>query len=98
VAICPLMLSAHVSIEVVPGSHLLEGPVHSYEAEQAATQAAGGLDYNKLLIAGSFADTVGQPEHTRPPVRVNMQRGDIWLMDHRIFHRGTPVVRKTPFF
>ena len=38
------MLSAHVSIEVVPGSHLLEGPVHSYEAEQAED------DVNHILM------------------------------------------------
>ena len=85
------------SIEVVPGSHRLQGPVHSYEAEWGGeAPAADHLDYNKLLIDGRFAEAVGQPEHALPPERVNMQRGDIWLMDHRIFHRGTAVNATAP--
>lgn len=81
------------SIEIVAGSHHLEGPIHSYAAEQvhAASGGQNTIDYNKLLISGRFADAIAQPKHTQSPVRVNMKRGDIWLMDHRIFHRGTPV-------
>ena len=88
-------MQINCSIEIVPGTHRLEGPVHSYAAEQAHISGDGTgqdiIDYNKLLINGRFADVVAQPQHTRPPERVNMKRGDIWLMDHRIFHRGTPV-------
>lgn len=90
---CELQHDCRSSIEIVPGSHHLEGPIHSYAAEQAHAAYGGqdAVDYNKLLISGRFADAIAQPEHTQSPARVNMKRGDIWLMDHRIFHRGTPV-------
>lgn len=89
------------SIEVVPGSHRLVAE-HSYATEQHAPPASPedgdgkGADYNMLLIHDAFAGAVDQPEHTLPPQRVNMQRGDMWLMDHRIFHRGTAVDADAP--
>jgi hypothetical protein len=50
---------------------------------------------NKLLIDGRFhevlsADGLLTKERVHRPRRMVLKKGDIWLHDPRIFHRGTP--------
>jgi ectoine hydroxylase-related dioxygenase (phytanoyl-CoA dioxygenase family) len=77
----------------VPGSHKLSTNL-AYGARQP-NRPEHEHDYNKLLIDGSFSDAMisagllpDEREYT--PTRMVLNKGDIWLHDPRIFHRGTP--------
>ena len=58
-------------------------------------------NYNRLLLDGRFHDVVKQEQpHVAPflqqPMRHTLKKGDVWLQDPRIFHRGTANVTDAP--
>ena len=69
-------------------------PLFGYGGRQP-NRPANEDDYNKLLIEGTFHEVLSAKgllttERVHRPQRMALKKGDIWLHDPRIFHRGAP--------
>ena len=94
------------AIEIVPGSHRMEdyaelgygsatlpGREHANVGERERNAAAKGWEYNRMLMEGRFHDQV---QCAYPAMRLTLKKGDAWIQDPRIFHRGTPNISAPP--
>jgi hypothetical protein len=68
------------AIQIVPGTHKMDD--YGFDRH----------DYNQLLLDGTFHDIVKMEQgHVQPltPMHHVLKKGDAWIQDPRIFHRGT---------
>jgi hypothetical protein len=75
------------AIQIVPGTHKMED--YGFDRH----------DYNRLLLDGDFHGVVAQEQPqvaAGTPMHHVLKKGDVWIQDPRIFHRGTANMSDSP--